>query len=187
MIDISKVNHRFKIIIGASSQEYEGWIKTQKSELDLTKRKDWEKSFGNRKIDTILCEHVWEHLTEEESEIAAQICYDFLDKGGFIRLAVPDGYFRNKWYQNLVQVGGPGPKDHPAISHKVLYNYKTIIRPFEKAGFKVDLLEYCDEEGEFHYKYWNEKYGFIYRSKRFDHRNKNGKLEFASLIIDAKK
>lgn len=27
--------------------------------------------------------------------------------------------------------------------------------------------------------------GLIYRSKRFDHRNQNGQLEFVSLIVDA--
>jgi predicted SAM-dependent methyltransferase len=56
---------------------------------------------------------------------------------------------------------------------------------FESAGFEVQLLEYCDENGEFHYNYWDEAKGFIYRSKRFDHRNQNGQLGFVSLILDA--
>jgi predicted SAM-dependent methyltransferase len=113
--------------------------------------------------------------------------YDFLHEDGLIRIAVPDGNFKNEWYQYIVQVGGPGPKEHPASSHKVLYTYKTIIKPFIKVGFKVDLLEFCDDNGEFHYKQWNPKEGFIYRSKRFDHRNQSGKLGFVSLIIDVKK
>lgn len=189
MIDISKlvIGNKIKLIIGASSQNYEGWIQTQKEELDLTKRLDWEESFGVRKIHNILAEHVWEHLNEEEAIIAAKILYDFLDENGLIRIAVPDGNFRNEWYQNIVQVGGPGPIDHPAASHKVLYTYKTITKPFIQAGFKVDLLEYCDGRGVFHYKEWDEKEGFIYRSKRFDHRNQNGEIGFASLIIDVKK
>lgn len=58
---------------------------------------------------------------------------------------------------------------------------------FEKAGFVVDLLEYCDENGTFHYKYWNELDGKIGRSLRFDTRNKDGKLGMVSIIIDAKK
>lgn len=58
---------------------------------------------------------------------------------------------------------------------------------FEKAGFTVELCEYCDEKGHFHFRDWNPEDGFIYRSKRFDHRNKNGMLNMVSLIIDAKK
>lgn len=58
---------------------------------------------------------------------------------------------------------------------------------FEAAGFQVKLLEYCDENGQFHYSDWEENGGFIYRSKRFDHRNQDGKLGFASLIVDAVK
>jgi predicted SAM-dependent methyltransferase len=58
---------------------------------------------------------------------------------------------------------------------------------FESAGFEVDLLEYCDELGNFHGKDWNSEDGFIYRSKRFDHRNTNGEIRMMSLIIDAQK
>lgn len=42
---------------------------------------------------------------------------------------------------------------------------------FEAAGFEVELLEYCDEEGKFHYKCWNEEDRRIGRSFRFDTRN----------------
>lgn len=102
----------------------------------------------------------------------------------YIRCAVPDGFFPDEDYQTGVQVGGPGPKNHPAVSHKIVHNYKTISSMFEKAGFNVSLLEYCDEKGEFHYNEWDENQGFIYRSKRFDHRNKDGNLGFVSLIVD---
>lgn len=189
MKDVSRymTYEKIKIIIGSSSQRYDGWIHTQKTNLDLRNRIDWKKNFGKRKIHNILAEHVWEHLTEEEAFQSVKILYDFLDENGLIRIAVPDGNFKNEWYQNIVKVGGPGPKEHPAASHKVLYTYKTIIKPFVDIGFKVDLLEYCDENGQFHYRDWDEKEGFIYRSKRFDHRNQDGKLGFVSLIIDVKK
>lgn len=180
-------NNEIKLIIGASSQNYKGWIQTQQEELDLLKRRDWEENFGDRKIHNILAEHVWEHLDYEEAYESAKILYDFLDDKGLIRIAVPDGNFKNEWYQNMVQVGGPGPKDHPAASHKMLYTYDTIARPFKDAGFHVDILEYCDENGEFYYKDWDEKEGFIYRSKRFDHRNQGDELSFVSLIIDVRK
>lgn len=176
-----------KIIIGASSQSYPGWIQTQENELNLLVRGDWECSLGDLRIDVILSEHVWEHLTFEEGVQAAQICYDFLKPGGYIRCAVPDAYFRNDWYQNMVKVGGPGPTDHPAASHKIVYNYRTLTRMFEEAGFNVRLLEYCDEDGAFYYNEWNPEDGFIYRSYRYDHRNNGNELGFVSLIVDAMK
>lgn len=174
-----------KIIVGASSQSYPGWIQTQEENLNLLIRKDWEQSFNERRIDVILAEHVWEHLTYEEGVEAARICYDFMKPHGYIRCALPDGFFRNEWYQNIVKIGGPGPKDHPAASHKIVHNYRTLSRMFEEAGFKVKPLEFCDENGQFHYNEWDPEGGFIYRSYRFDHRNKNNELGFVSLIIDA--
>ncbi len=80
-------------------------------------------------------------------------------EGGWTKhkVAVPDCNFRNEWYQNMVKVGGPGPIDHPAYTHKIVYDYKNLVDVFEKAGFEVELLEYCDESGKFHYKYWNEQ------------------------------
>ena len=79
-------------------------------------------------------------------------------------MAVPDKNFRSQWYQNMVKVGGNGDPIHPAFSHKVLYDYKTLIPVFAQAGFEVELLEWCDEEGRFRYKYWNEADGKIGRS-----------------------
>lgn len=87
----------------------------------------------------------------------------------------------------IVKVGGNGDPNHSAYTHKIVYDYKTLCAAFEKAGFVVDLLEYCDENGTFHYKYWNELDGKIGRSLRFDTRNKDGKLGMVSIIIDAKK
>ena len=72
-------------------------------------------------ISNILAEHVWEHLSYEDGLIAARNCYKYLKPGGMIRVAVPDGNFRNDWYQNMVKIGGPGPIVHPAYTHKVVY------------------------------------------------------------------
>lgn len=163
------------------------WIQTQESELSLLQRNQWADRFTPNTITAILAEHVWEHLDFDEGVKAAKICFEFLKPGGYVRCAVPDGYFPNEEYQNEVQIGGPGPVDHPAASHKIVYNYKTLTIMFKTAGFNVHLLEYCDEEGKFHYKGWNKNKVLIFRSKRFDHRNINGKLGFVSLIIDAEK
>lgn len=176
-----------KIIIGAGNTEFDDWESTQESELNVLNRTHFENRFEKESIDAMLAEHVWEHMTEDEGVEAAKNCYDFIKCGGYIRCAVPDKNFHNEWYQNMVQVGGPGPIDHPAYTHKILYDYKTIKTVFEKAGFSVELLEYCDENGAFHYKYWNEADGKIGRSFRFDTRNSLEKLGMVSIIIDAKK
>lgn len=113
-------------------------------------------TFQDRKADAFLCEHVWEHLTLEEGKNAAKYIFNSLKPGGYIRVSVPDKYFSNEDYQDIVKVGGPGPKGHPAFDHKIVYDYKLFSSIFEKAGFLVELLEYCDEYGKFHYKNWDK-------------------------------
>ncbi len=176
-----------KVIIGAGSTSFDGWISTQEDELNVLDRSSWLNRFELESVDALLAEHVWEHMTEEEGVVAAKNCYDFLKPGGYIRCAVPDVNFDNEWYQDMVQVGGPGPIDHPAYTHKIVYDYCKFKRVFEEAGFKVELLEYCDDKGKFHYSYWNEVDGMIGRSFRFDTRNSIEGIGMVSIIIDAKK
>ncbi|MDP2641179.1 MAG: hypothetical protein Q8P39_01390, partial [Candidatus Yanofskybacteria bacterium] len=73
----------------------------------------------------------------------------------------------------------------PDAGHKVLYTYKTLAQVFQKAGFRVDLLEYFDEQGTFHFKEWHPGEGMIFRSSKFDRRNKGEKLNYTSIILDA--
>ena len=87
---------------------------------------DFERMFAEVKPFAFLAEHVWEHMTFDDGCIAAQNCYDFLADGGYIRVAVPDANFRNEWYQGIVKVGGNGDPNHPAYTHKIVYDYKTL-------------------------------------------------------------
>ncbi len=176
-----------KIIIGAGKTALDGWISTQETELNVLNKSDFEKIFSKEKPTAFLAEHVWEHMTCEEGLLAAKNCYEYLEEGGYMRVAVPDKNFRNEWYQNLVKVGGNGDPAHPAYTHKIVYDYKTFSEIFVQAGFDVELLEYCDENGNFHYKYWNAHDGKIGRSLRFDTRNHDGKLGMVSIVLDAKK
>lgn len=82
-----------RVIIGASSHNYPGWIRTQEDELSLRKRSDWEERFRPNSISRLLAEHVWEHLEPEDARKAASICFEFLRPGGFFRCAVPDELF----------------------------------------------------------------------------------------------
>lgn len=178
-----------KVIIGAGNSRQEGWIATQQEELNLLKREDFEKMFSKERPTAFLAEHVFEHMHLTEAFRAAKNCYDFLQNGGYIRAAVPDGNFRNEAYRNLVKAGGNGDPSHPAYDHKILYDYKTFKWVFERAGFVVEMLEYCDDDGNFHYRDWNESDGRIGRSLRFDTRNalEEGKLGMVSIILDARK
>ncbi len=144
-----------KIIIGAGNTKFDGWYHTQENELNLLDSSSFSKLIPEKNAECFLAEHVWEHLNFEEGIRAAKNCYNHLEAGGYIRIAVPDKNFDNEWYQNLVQIGGPGPSDHPAASHKIVHDYKSLREMLISAGFNVTLLEYCDEEGLFHYRYWN--------------------------------
>jgi predicted SAM-dependent methyltransferase len=175
-----------KLVIGAGEYNNNpGWIHTQEQELNLLDRDTWNNRFDINSITAILAEHVWEHLTYEEGKEAAKMCYQYLKPKGYIRCAVPDAYFQDDSYQNIVKIGGPGPKDHPAASHKIVHNYKTLKQMFETAGFEINLLEYCDEEGNFHHNEWDGADGVIFRSIKYDPRNQGEKPVFPSLILDA--
>jgi predicted SAM-dependent methyltransferase len=141
-----------KVVIGAGVTSYDGWISTNESELNLLKRVDFEKIFSNQKASAMLAEHVWEHMSIDEGLIAAKNCFDYLVDGGYIRVAVPDINFKNEWYHNMVKIGGNGGPNHPSYTHKIVYDYIKLSEVFEKAGFTVELLEYCDENGYFHFK-----------------------------------
>ena len=187
MVDALHSIEATRVIVGASSQDYPGWVQTQQDELDITHYDDWTYLFRPGSLTHILAEHVWEHLTLDEALVAARNCYDVLAPGGRVRCAVPDGKFPDAEYQRIVQVGGPGPIDHPAASHRIVYTWDTLTDVFASAGFDVSLLEWCDDSGAFHTNTWDKRDGFIYRSARFDHRNQDGVIRFASLIVDAVK
>lgn len=177
-------NRPLKIVIGSAEIPIEGWVLSDRDILDLLKPEEWKKYFETKLADAFLAEHVWEHLTPENGRVAAETCYRFLEKGGYIRVAVPDGLHPDQSYIDYVKPGGSSPA---AKDHHVLYTYKTLREVFEKAGFTVQLLEYFDEAGQFHFSEWNSDDGYINRSKRYDERNVGGLLKYTSIILDAKK
>lgn len=161
-----------------------GWIETDLEYLDLLRRSDWDRVFAKNSIAAILAEHVWEHLTPADGLVAAQVCHDYLAPGGYLRIAVPDGFHPDPLYRASVKIGGSGAGAH---DHKALYTYRTLSRLIEQAGFTAELLEYFDEAGTFHSVDWNPADGYVQRSRRFDERNRDGQLNYTSLIIDARK
>lgn len=173
-----------KMVVGSMFSLYKGWIHSDIETLNLLKKSDWDKYFTENSIDRILAEHVWEHLTPDEGQLAFNNCYYYLKPGGVLRVAVPDGFNPSEEYINYVKPGGTG---NGADDHKLLYNYKIMSGFLENAGFEVKLLEYFDENGQFHKSPWSPEDGMIRRSADHDSRNQGGKLGYTSLIIDAHK
>jgi predicted SAM-dependent methyltransferase len=179
-----------RIVIGAQQKHDSGWIPTEKDFLDLLRPADWDQFFLPNSIAAILAEHVWEHLTPDEGLTAAKTCFTYLQPGGYLRCAVPDGFHPDPGYISLVKVEGQTPDDRGDVyptEHKALYTYRTARELFERAGFQVELLEYFDEAGAFHAKEWSTERGTVWRSKRFDRRNQGGVLAYTSIILDAVK
>lgn len=166
-----------------ASKEYLGWVSVDMDYLDITKEDEWLDLVGEKNyLDNILAEHVWEHLTDEHTAIANKNCFEFLRKGGRLRIAVPDGYFPDPEYINQVKPKGTGLGSD---DHKILYNFEIMQERLEKVGFTVERLEYFDNKGEFNHIEWDELEGYIKRSFKRDKRNKDGKIAYTSLIVDA--
>lgn len=167
-----------KVVIGSGDRHIEGWISTDIDTLNILDRRDWDSLFRKNSISNILSEHVLEHLTRDEVKRTLSLCYEYLKVGGKIRIAVPDAYRRDEKYVKWVLP----PKD----GHKTYWNYKELKNVMEETGFKVELLEYFDENEEFRFVNWDEKDGIIFRSKKYDKREnfKRGDLCYTSLIVD---
>lgn len=173
-----------KIVIGSAGVGFSGWVSTDREVLDLLDKSTWNAYFAPGTLDAILAEHVWEHLEPRDAVAAADTCYEFLEPGGYLRVAVPDGLHPDRSYIDAVKPGGYGDG---SSDHKVLYTRDTLSDLFSGVGFSVRLLEYFDEGGEFHYSDWDPAQGMIHRSKRFDSRNASGSLAYTSIILDAVK
>ena len=171
---------KLQVIIGSHDTKYEDWLPTNIESLNLLKIDSFENLFGDKKATRFLAEHVFEHITYADALIALKNCYQFLEKGGVVRIAVPDGFHPNPDYINMVKPGGFG---EGSFDHKLLYDYQKLKKVFEDAGFRTSLLEYYDENHQFHFNEWDSKDGHVIRSSRYDKRFKEP-IGYSSLIID---
>jgi predicted SAM-dependent methyltransferase len=170
------------IVIGASGISSTGWITTEQSWHDITRRQSWLIFFEPGKVRRILAEHVMEHLNPWEAVQATQNFYEFLEPGGYVRIAVPDGNHSSPEHIENVRPGGTGPG---APDHKVLYTFTTLNELFTSQGFIVNGLEYFNDSGDFIANHWKNEDGLIHRSILNDERNKDGINNYTSIILDA--
>ncbi|MCA9247608.1 MAG: hypothetical protein KDA42_10845, partial [Planctomycetales bacterium] len=128
-----------RLIVGGGPKiAYKGWHITDQATLDLLLPDEWEQLFGQRRIDAMLAEHVWEHLTWEQGLGAARLCCQYMKPGAIFRVAVPDGLHPSPEYIRRVEPGGAGSA---AADHKILYTYQTFSQLFREAGFETRPLE----------------------------------------------
>jgi predicted SAM-dependent methyltransferase len=176
--------HARKVILGAGPTYLPGWYSTDQDVLDVRRREDFARFWSPNSRTAFLAEHVWEHLTRDEADRALAHCYEFLEPGGWLRIAVPDGLHPDPAYRDAVRPGGSSPG---ADDHKVRYDHRLLSDRLQQAGFEVQLLEYWDEQGQFHRHDWSSEDGHIQRSACHDHRNRDRPLSYTSLIVDAVK
>jgi len=179
-----KVKHAKKIfiIVGAGGTRYEGWLSTDKNFFNITNRNIFLKLLKNKKISKVLAEHVFEHLSQEDLKNALDNIYEFMEIGGRLRVAVPDGFHKDEKYIYAVKPCGTGIG---ADDHKHLFTYQSLANILKEVGFDINLIEYWDKNRKFHSTYQNDENGYIERSYINDTRNSDGNPNYTSLIIDA--
>jgi predicted SAM-dependent methyltransferase len=178
------LQHASRIVLGAGHTYYLGWQSTDQAALDITRREDYLRYWNPGTREAFLAEHIWEHLTEDQARRALAHCFEFLRPGGRLRLAVPDGLHPDPAYREHVRPGGSGPG---ADDHQVLYDYRHLGTLLSAAGFKVQFLEYWDEDGKLHCQNWSLLDGPIRRSASVSRPGSAHPFQVTSLIVDAVK
>jgi predicted SAM-dependent methyltransferase len=172
------------LIVGANTDGLEGFVSTNFPFLNIVNPTHWLFLCFKNKLDVVLAEHVWEHLTEEDGKIGVKNICKYLNKGGVLIIAVPDGFHTDSGYIEYVKVNGSGLG---ADDHKVLYNYKSLGALFQDAGLEFEFLEYFDEKGQLNVNKSDVHYNLIKRSFHSDKRNQDGRPNYTSLIIKGTK
>ena len=183
-LSLTKIQKKnISLIIGAGNTNYKYWVSSDYPFVDITEQKTLKKFFKKNEVKNILAEHVFEHLTFDEGVKAIKNIKYILKKGGRIRMAVPDGYNPSKDYIDWIKPRGIGPG---ANDHKILYNCNSVKKIFDK-DWKIDLLEYFDEKGNFINNFYKNDInnGYIKRSRYNDKRNSKTKIKYNSIILDA--
>lgn len=174
-------NQPLKVVIGAGPTHYPGWMLTDIPFLDATDAAQWKRIFSKGGIQRILAEHVFEHLTTEQFCQFLRAIRPLMAPDGFIRIAVPDGFHPDADYIEWVKPGGIGPSSD---THLLMYDYQLLTDLLRREKYQFCLLEYFDENGQFHKTDWDAEDGMINRSADHDRRNKARPLAYTSLIVD---
>lgn len=158
-----KNNEKIKLNIGAALDQYKGWISTDITTLDITKESDWQYYFKENTLDSVLAEHVFEHLTLDEARKSLVNIKKYLKSNGVFRMAVPDGNHPSRYFIDLVK---PNGLEHGSDDHKVLYNIDIAKNLAYELGFELKPIEYFDNNGILKRIDFNEDHGYVRRSHK---------------------
>lgn len=178
-LNISRIEN-LQILIGAGGTSFPGWVTTDLQQFNISRETDWKYYFKKNKPLKLLAEHVLEHLTLEQVELALTFSFKYLRKGGVFRIAVPDAYHNNETYLNAVK---PGGWDKGADDHLTFWDIDSLKHIGEKTGFIVKPLEYFDKNRVFHITNYCDDNGHIKRSIKNNYSDVNVP-EYSSLILD---
>ncbi len=177
-------NDKIKIILGVSSTYFKDWLSTEQDILDITKANDWKKIFGDIKVDNILAEHVFEHLTEEEAKAAFLNLSKYLKKGGVFRFAVPDGYHPSRYLRSLIGINGI---EKGADDHKIYFNINNVKDFIQNLDFETYPIEFFDSKGHFHQEKFDLANGFVKRCSAYNKGRFDNKEEYSRMINSVEK
>ena len=167
-----------RVIVGASATRQTGWIPTEEFFFDITNERSIKRFLGGTKIDSILAEHVIEHLTEVDFAKFLQIIPAYLSNSANIRIAVPDAMHPSPWYRRQLGIAG---EELGAEDHKTFWDYLSICTFSQQYQFACCLLEYFDENGVFHVDAFDEEArGKVSRSFR----NNIGRPSMGSPLVE---
>lgn len=185
------LNGELKIIIGAALTRDSGWLSTNEIYLDITRENHWRRAFRTpNRISRIVSEHVFEHLTNAEMKCALKCCYMYLQEGGSLLIAVPDGNHPNELYRRNTGINGHGAD---AQDHKQFITYESLSTALLENGFTYTLIEgfYNGQLVSDYARF--KKFGLIHRSRstmsgqRSDNEGWNFPDAQTSLIVLAEK
>ena len=182
--------NNINLIVGAALTTQRDWFSTNEEWLDVTNANHWNRLFNREKrIERILSEHVFEHLTINEMRVALRLIYDHMILGGTLRIAVPDGNHPSDIYRKHCGINGIGAD---ANDHKQFLTFEKLSLEAEKCGFQCYLIEGYKANKKLVKKYFNNDRGRVIRTRNnlLEEENKDGwYFEDAntSLIIDCLK
>ena len=147
-------HNNIKLNIGAGPFGEEGWVN-----IDMFKYKNISFTYDCRKsiplknntVSLIRCEHVLEHMDKEyEAKVFLKECHRILNKGGIIRIIVPDiekfikAYYEKDWKVVGINQEVKGEWQEADIlthtfrqggEHKFGYDFKALAYLIEACGF----------------------------------------------------
>ena len=167
------------VIVGSGNSAFDGWVSTDVNEFDITQPKHWESLFEQNSIDRLLAEHVFEHIDAQKLTTVLRNARQYLRPGGRFRIAVPDANHPSAYVRELTKPGGlePGADDH-----RVFLNIEDMIKLSVVSGFRLMPVEWFDAVGCFHRRNWDDSYGVVSRSSRYNKGRFDDPSEYKKLI-----